>query len=65
MFTTDCGGLCAGTAGKCAGSVLTDTECIIQAGSLTGRLNLCSMEGVNNGSNLPDVFTGSGKLVRL
>jgi hypothetical protein len=49
-----------GFAGKCAGAVLTDSTCSISAASLTGRLDLCTMEGVASGNrNLPDVFAGA------
>lgn len=47
-------------AGKCAGAVLTDSICSISTPELTGRLDLCTMEGVTTGNrNLPDVFTGA------
>jgi hypothetical protein len=53
---------CIVRAGKCSGSVLADAACVIQANSLaSGRLDLCTVEGVAAGSyNLPDVFTGAG-----
>ena len=52
------GALC-GLLESCAAGVGTD--CIITAGSLTGPLDVCSMEGVQGGQAVPGVQTTEGR----
>jgi hypothetical protein len=55
-------------AGKCSGSVLADNTCVVKpTNSLTGPLDLCTVEGITALSggrlSLPEVFTGQGVIV--
>lgn len=48
------------SAGKCSSTISQDTTCTVQASqALAGLLDLCTKEGVKQGTNLPDVFLGN------